>query len=67
MTKITLEIDGRVFSMELPYNDANATELMKGFCSLMQGQTFLAVTVKDALYEAYQDYKEELLLGRDDI
>lgn len=65
MTKLTLEIDGRVFSMELPYNDA--TELMKGFCSLMQGQTFLAVTVKDALYEAYQDYKEELLLGRDDI
>lgn len=67
MTKITLEIDGRVCSMELPYNDANAVELIKGFCSLMQCQTFLTVTVKDTLHEVYQDYKEELLLGRDDV
>lgn len=26
MTKISLEIDGRVLSMELPYNDATAEE-----------------------------------------
>lgn len=29
MTKISLEIDGRVLSMELPYNDATAEELIK--------------------------------------
>ena len=63
MTKIALEIDGRILSMELPYNDATATELIKGFCSLMMGQTFLVCTVKDALIEAAEDYKEELDLG----
>lgn len=34
MTKISLEIDGRVLSMELPYNDATADELIKGFCTI---------------------------------
>lgn len=32
MTKISLEIDGRVLSMELPYNDATAEELIKRSC-----------------------------------
>lgn len=63
MTKITLEIDDRTCSMEMPYNDATATELIKGFCSLMMGQTFLVCTVKDALVEAAEDYKEELDLS----
>lgn len=60
MTKISLEIDGRVLSMELPYNDATAEELIKGFCTLMHGQTFLICTIKDSLREAAQDYKEDI-------
>lgn len=63
MTKISLEIDGRVLSMELPYNDATAEELIKGFCTLMHGQTFLICTIKDSLREAAQDYKEDIELG----
>lgn len=66
MTKISLEIDGRVFSMELPYNDASAEELIKGFCTLMHGQTFLICTIKDSLREAAQDYKEDIELGARD-
>lgn len=62
MTKISLEIDGRVLSMELPYNDATADELIKGFCTLMHGQTFLICTIK----EAAQDYKEDIELGARD-
>lgn len=49
MTKISLEIDGRVLSMELPYNDATAEELI--------------CTIKDSLREAAQDYKEDIELG----
>lgn len=63
MTKISLEIDGRVLSMELPYNDATAEELIKGFCTLIHGQTFL---IKDSLREAAQDYKEDIELGARD-
>lgn len=63
MTKISLEIDGRVFSMELPYNDATAEELIKGFCTLMHGQTFLICTIKDALRDAAQDYREDIEAG----
>lgn len=33
MTKLTLEIDGTICSMEIPYNDVSATELIKGFGS----------------------------------
>lgn len=60
MTKISLEIDGTICSMEIPYNDASATELIKGFGSLMIGQTFLACTVKNALEEVAEDYGEDL-------
>jgi hypothetical protein len=63
VTKISLEIDGRVFSMELPYNDATAEELIKGFCTLMHGQTFLICTIKDALRDAAQDYREDIEAG----
>jgi hypothetical protein len=66
MTKISLEIDGRVLSMELPYNDATAKELIKGFCTLMHGQTFLICTIKDSLREAARDYKEDIELGARD-
>lgn len=45
--------------MELPYNDATAEELIKGFCTLMHGQTFLICTIKDAA----QDYREDIELG----
>lgn len=38
MTKLTLEIDGTICSMEIPYNDVSAAELIKGFGSLMIGQ-----------------------------
>lgn len=63
MTKLTLEIDGTICSMEIPYNDASATELIKGFGSLMIGQTFLACTVKEALEEVAEDYEEDLKIG----
>lgn len=63
MTKITLEIDKRVFSMESPYSDMTAPELIRGFCSLLQGQTFLTCTVRDALEEIAADYTEELDLN----
>lgn len=63
MTKITLEIDKRVFSMESPYNDMTASELIKGFCSLLQGQTFLTCTVRGALEDVAVDYTEELDLN----
>lgn len=49
--------------MEIPYNDASATELIKGFGSLMIGQTFLACTVKNALEEVAEDYGEDLRVG----
>lgn len=62
MTKITLEIDKRIFSMESPYNDMTAEELIKGFCSMLQGQTFLACTIRDALVEVSADYTEEFNL-----
>lgn len=60
MTKITLEIDGRVCSMELPYDDATGTELIKAFCSLMHSQTFLVCTILDSLNEAAEEYVEDL-------
>lgn len=60
MTKITLEIDGTIYSVEIPYNDVSATELIKGFGSLMIGQTFPAYTVKAALEEVAEDYGEDL-------
>lgn len=60
MTKLTLEIDGTICSMEIPYNDVSAAELIKGFGSLMIGQTFLACTVKEALEEVAEDYEDEL-------
>lgn len=63
MTKITLEIDKRIVSIELPYNDVTAEELIKGFCSLMYGQTFLICTIKDALRDTAQDYREDIELG----
>lgn len=63
MTKLSLEIDGTICSMEIPYNDVSATELIKGFGSLMIGQTFLACTVKDALEEVAEDYGEDLRVG----
>lgn len=63
MTKISLEIDGRVCSMELPYNDATAEELIKGFCALMHGQTFLVCTIKNALSETSLDYSEDIELS----
>lgn len=63
MTKISLEIDGTICSMEIPYNDVSATELIKGFGSLMIGQTFLACTVKNALEEVAEDYGEDLRVG----
>lgn len=63
MTKITLEIDKRVVSMELPYNDATAEELIKGFCALMYGQTFLICTIKDVLEDIAQDYREDIELS----
>lgn len=62
MTKITLEIDKRIFSMESPYNNMTAEELIKGFCSMLQGQTFLACTIRDALVEVSADYTEEFNL-----
>lgn len=63
MTKISLEIEGRILSMELPYNDATAGELIKGFCTLMQGQTFLACTIRDTLTEVAEEYTDELNLN----
>lgn len=44
-------------------NDVSATELIKGFGSLMIGQTFLACTVKEALEEVAEDYEDELRVG----
>lgn len=49
--------------MEIPYNDVSATELIKGFGSLMIGQTFLTCTIKDALEEVAEDYREDLRIG----
>lgn len=63
MTKISLEIDGKVLSMELPHDDVTAEELIRSFCALMHGQSFLICSIKDSLSEIALDYKEDIELG----
>lgn len=59
MTKVTLEIDGVVTSIEFPNNDLTGPELLKGFCSLMHGQTYLIQTIKQSLQEVLDDYRQD--------
>lgn len=61
MTKITLEIDGITNSIEFN-EDLNGTELLRGFCSLMIGQTYLISTVKQSLKEVLDEYKQDATL-----
>lgn len=61
MTKITLEIDGITNSIEFN-EDLNGTELLRGFCSLMIGQTYLICTVKQSLKEVLDEYRQDATL-----
>lgn len=61
MTKITLEIDGTVNTIEFS-EDLNGSELLRAFCSLMIGQTYLICTVKQALKEVADGFRQDTTL-----
>lgn len=64
MTKITLEIDGIINTIEFS-EDLDGTELLSGFCSLMIGQTYLVSTVTKALKEVLDNYTRDIILNKD--
>lgn len=61
MTKVTLEIDGVKNTIEFE-DDLTGPELLKGFCSLMHGQTYLIQTIKQSLQEVLDDYRQDATL-----
>lgn len=65
MTKITLEIDNRIFSAEFPYNDVTCSELVEAFCSLLHGQTFVLKTIQKTLKETADGLASELNIQED--
>lgn len=61
MTKVTLEIDGVKNTIEFE-DDLTGPELLKGFCSLMHGQTYLIQTIKQSLQEVLDNYRQDATL-----
>lgn len=61
MIKVTLEIDGVKNTIEFE-DDLTGPELLKGFCSLMHGQTYLIQTIKQSLQEVLDDYRQDATL-----
>ena len=54
-TKISLQIDGRVCSIEMEGNEHRASEIIEAFVGLMVGQTFTEKTCYKAMHEIAEE------------
>lgn len=59
--EITIKTNELTSSIKLS-DESSAAEVLKGFCALMNAQSYLVCTIKKALENVLEDYNEDIKL-----